>query len=179
LSLVHGDVLEAHADALIVPIDGTMVPRPGHTERLLGNIGRALVRRFAEADIIDELEAQLELPLALGRAAVIHIAGSGARFGSLVVVSTLHHADTLDAARKRALVSHSLTAALDVAARAQLGSLATAVLQGGWRLSAEVAFQAMLDGWAAAPRQAPDLAIHTLDAALVEHMKQLARSLGF
>jgi hypothetical protein len=64
-----GDVLSCDAGAVIVPIDGTFVPHDGGIERLLGNIGRQFVRRFPDAELLELIASQLDLPLPLGEAA--------------------------------------------------------------------------------------------------------------
>lgn len=48
INVIRGDVFAATADALVVQIDGTFVPRDAQYERLLGNIGRQFIKRFSK-----------------------------------------------------------------------------------------------------------------------------------
>jgi hypothetical protein len=141
LSVIAADLFTQRADALIVPIDGA-VHASESIDRILGNIGRQLVRRVADADVLEQIESQLDLPLPLGRATAIECEGTP--FRTLVLLSTLHHTDAHDEGSKRALVRRSFSAAIECAARASARSVLTGVLQGGWRMSATEAFAAML-----------------------------------
>lgn len=176
LRLEHGDLLEAKADAVVVPVDGTFVPQLGKFDRILGNIGRQLARRFPDADVIEELDSQLSLPLALGRAAPVDLAVGP--FRHLIVVSTLHHSDLLEMEAKRGLVRTSFSSCLDVAKSAGIESLASAVLQGGWRLSKEEAFSSMLAA-IADRRVGPTVVMRCIDPEVHGKLSALARSFGF
>ena len=85
-----------------IPIDGTYVPKDGQFERLHGNIGRHFIKRFPDAEFVDESEGQLDLPLALGHAAPVEL--SEGPFRIVVVVSTLFHINHLDDKYKRTAV---------------------------------------------------------------------------
>ena len=176
LNVMVGDVLQVAADALLVPVDGAMRLSGANLERILGNVGRQFNKRFPEAELIEQLEAQVDLPLGLGKAAAIEL--EGAPFKLVVVVSTLHHAQPLEHAAKVAVARTAFASALDQAARAGARSLATTVLQGGWRLTPQVAFGAMLQALLA--RDTGELAVTVccLDAALAEVLQGQARSLG-
>lgn len=176
LHLELGDLLEAKVSAIVVPIDGSMVPQPGKIDRILGNIGRQLCKRFPEADVLEELDSQLVLPLALGRAAVIEL--SDGPFRHLVVASTLHHADLLDVSAKRNLVRTAFSSCLEVAQSAGIERLATAVVQGGWRLPVEEAFMGMLSA-IADRRGGPSVEVRCVDPDTHARLKDLARSHGF
>lgn len=176
LELRDGDVLRVDADAIVVPIDGTMVPREGTYERLLGNVGRQLHRTFPDAELLDALEGQIDLPLPLGRAAAMEI--EGAPFRIVVVVSTLHHAQPLAEGAKAAVARTAFESALDCASRAGVKRLATTLLQGGWRLSPQAAFGAMLAALAQRDRTGIHLIVACLDPALARDLRGQARSLG-
>lgn len=172
--LRQGDVLAAEADGIVIPIDGTVVPRDGQFERVLGNVGRQLTRRFPDAELLEGLEAQVDLPLSLGCATAVELAASPFKYA--IVVSTLHHVDHLDLSAKRALVRTSLIAALEAARRMHVSVVASPILQGGWRLRPEDAFAAMLvalDNVADVP-----LAVYCLDPELHDRLRVLARSMG-
>lgn len=175
LSIEHEDLFAQGADALIVSIDGELPPSEP-IDRVLGNVGRQLVRRFAAHDVLEQIESQLDLPLALGRAQCI--ACEGVPFAWLVLVSTLHHTGAQDAREKRALVSRAFSAALESASRAGARTVRTTILQGGWRLSARDAFSAMLS--ALDERSAIDaVSVCCMDDALAQELRELARSLGW
>jgi hypothetical protein len=97
---------------LEIPIDGTFVPKDGQFERLHGNIGRQFIKQFPEAEFVDEIEGQLDLPLALGQAPVELSEGT---FRIVVVVSKLFHFSHLDDKYKRAVVREIFMHALRVA----------------------------------------------------------------
>src|SRR5690349_17643828 len=96
LDIVIGDVLNIERDALVVPIDGTMRPTDGNLERILGNVGRQFHRRYPNAEFLEALEAQLDLPLAIGIGKAASVELEEAPFKFVVLVSTLHHVQLLD-----------------------------------------------------------------------------------
>jgi len=98
---------------LEIPIDGTFVPKDGQFERLHGNIGRHFIKRFPDAEFVDESEGQLDLPLALGHAAPVELSEGPLRVA--VVVSTLFHVSLLDDKYKRAVIREIFMHALRVA----------------------------------------------------------------
>jgi hypothetical protein len=79
-------------------------------ERLLGNIGRQFIKRFPDAEFVDKIEGQLDLPLALGHAAAIEL--SEGPFRVTIVVSTLFHISHLDDKYKRSVARESFLQAL-------------------------------------------------------------------
>jgi hypothetical protein len=176
IRLVEGDVLGETANALLVPIDGTFAPRAEQMDRILGNIGRQFLRRFPEAALLDEIEAQVDFPLPLGAAAAVQL--SEPPFRLAIVVSSLHHADHLDAASKRGLVRTCLVQALAIAATEDVKVLASPVLQGGWRLPPEVAFTEMVRAVGVTPATGIEVRVCCSDATLAERLRGVARSLG-
>lgn len=175
LAVLSEDLLAQRADAIVVPIDGA-VHASESVDRVLGNVGRQLVRRFTEQDLLDQIESQLDLPLALGEAQAVECEGIPFRW--LVLVSTLHHTGALDDRGKRALVGRACSSAISVAVRAGARTVATGVLQGGWRLSALEAFSAMLT--VLDERASLDaLTVCCLDGALAEQLREQARSVGW
>lgn len=175
IEILKGNVLDAPDPALIVPIDGTINPGHGRYERLLGNIGRQFNQKFPETELVEELESQLKLPLPMGCAYPIEL-GTG-KFEQIVVVSTLHHIGEVSPQQKRAIVRASLTAALTVAKHEEVQSIATAVLQGGWRLDAQVALMEMIKAYAAYKKPIA-MRIMLSDSQLVESARSLSKGLG-
>ncbi|APR75334.1 Hypothetical protein A7982_00680 [Minicystis rosea] len=176
IAVVTGDVLAVEADALVVPIDGTMQLVGAGLERILGNVGRQFQRRWPEADLIEALEAQIDLPMALGKAAPVEM--ENAPFRVVVVVSTLHHAQPLDERAKVAVARTAFANTLDQAVRAGVKRLATTVLQGGWRLTPQAAFGAMLQAILQAQSGELDVTVACLDEALTASLEGQARSVG-
>jgi hypothetical protein len=137
LRLLHSDVLDAHADALLLTIDG-------QARGLRGNIAHAFQRRWPEA--YEDFESQLRFPIPLGSAVRVD-ADTDCPWRTILFVSTLHHLETLDTAGKLAVIHRALSAALQIAASTGLRTLATAPMKGGWRLSTPEAYRTMHDAW--------------------------------
>jgi len=97
----------------------------------------------------------------------------------VVVVSTLFHISYLDAKYKRSVIRESFLQALRVAQQAEVKVLATAILQGGWRFTSEIAFSEMLKGYASGGAQLPDVHVYCLESTLAERLRDVAHSLGF
>ncbi len=145
------DVLDVHADALLLTLDGA---RKG----LEGNIARAFARRWPDA--FEEIAEQIGYPLPLGRA-VLTRAETDCPFRAILFASTLHHLDVLSEAEKARLTGMALQEAIGLARRHGLCSLASAVMAGGWRLPFDSAFGVMLAtaGYLAHSEAALDLLI--------------------
>ena len=176
IRLVEGDVVSESADALLVPIDGTFIPRADRIDRVLGNIGRQFVRRFPEAALLEEIEAQVDFPMALGAVAPVEL--SEPPFRLAIVVSSLHHADQLDTTSKRATVRSCFARALAIAEREGVAVLASPVLQGGWRLSPEVAFAEMIHAHRLKPASKVEVRVCCIEPALASRLRGIASSLG-
>jgi hypothetical protein len=177
LTVFNADVLTRPADAIILPIDGTFLPAAEQYERLLGNVGRQFLHAFPGADLLEEIEAQVNLPLAIGKATPVDL-GSGS-FRLAILVSTLHHVDHLDQNAKRAVARESFSAALRVARQKGAASVATPILQGGWRLPVLVAFASMLQSEELGRHPELRVEIAVPDAQLAATCQEQARSLGF
>lgn len=132
--LIHGDVLDATTEGLILTIDGTQ-------KGLEGNLARAYARRWP--DSFEELGYEIPYPLPLGRAVAVRIEDDSP-FRVIVLASTLHHLDVLDERQKVAVTTSAYSEAIALARRFRLRSIASAVLSGGWRLPVKAALHAML-----------------------------------
>ena len=97
----------------------------------------------------------------------------------MVVVSTLFHISHLDDKYKRSVIRERFLQALRVAQQAEVKVLATAILQGGWRFTSEIAFSEMLKGYASGGAQLPDVHVYCLESTLAERLRDVAHSLGF
>ena len=141
LRLLHADVLDAQADALLLTIDG-------QARGLRGNVAHAFQRRWPEA--YEEIESQLRFPVPLGSAVRIDT-DNDSPWTTVLFVSTLHHLETLDDASRLDVIGRALASALDIAARTGLRALATTPMKGGWRLTTPEAYRTMYDAWLGSP----------------------------
>ena len=137
LKLLHTDVLDAQADALLLTIDG-------QARGLRGNIAHAFQRRWPEA--YEDFESQLRFPVALGSAVRVD-ADNDSPWRTILFVSTLHHLETLDDSSRLEVIRRALASALHLAARTAIRTLATTPMKGGWRLSATEAYRTMHMTW--------------------------------
>ena len=140
LEIVTGDVLDLAADALLLTIDGVK-------RGMEGNIARQFERRWP--DDWEDLQRAVRYPVALGRTVAMPWDGD-CPWRLVLFASTLHHVDVLDDQQKRRVIRSSLSEALQLCDRHRASSLATAVLQGGWRLSPEEALLEMRTAYQAA-----------------------------
>jgi len=114
LKLLHNNVFDVVADALLLTIDG-------QARGLRGNVAHAFQRRWPDA--YEDFESRLRFPLPLGAAVRID-ADTDCPWRTLLFVSTLHHLETLDDGARHEVIRRGLRSALDVAARAGLQSRA-------------------------------------------------------
>lgn len=133
LEVIHGDVLNSSAEALLLTIDGTK-------QGMEGNIARQFAKLFPEDWTY--LLRDIKYPVPIGRTVAVLWDGD-CQWKYLLFASTLHHVDTLDDGQKLGVIRSALAEALQLCVRLQIRSLATAVMQGGWRLSAEDALLEM------------------------------------
>lgn len=158
--LVLGDVLAAEADALILTIDGAM-------RGMEGNIARAFARRWPED--WEAVEESVAYPLRVGDAVAVKLDDTDCPFRLILVAATLHHLETLDDGEKCAVVRQAFRRCLELAVRCRAVRVATAVMTGGWRLTPEAAFAAMVAAWRGfASRERLRLTVCTLDVALYQ-----------
>jgi len=187
LTIEFGNVLETRADVLIIPVDGTFVPRPRQYDRLLGNIGAQFLRRFPDPEVLEdpeaqhwlleEIESQVDLPLQLGQAALVELPEE-APFRYAALVSILDHRGKLEPSGKRNVLAAAFTAALDQCEKASLETIATAVLHGGWRLPREEAATVMFGQLANRKTPAVRLIIRTLEQDWLDEYRKLAAARG-
>lgn len=160
MQVVHGDVLAADADALILTIDGAK-------RGMEGNIARAFVRRWPVAWA--QVEESVSYPLRLGGATAVRLDDRACPFRWILVASTLHHLETLEDDWKLAVVRQALHRCLELAVHHRVRQVATAVMCGGWRLTPDAAFMAMTATWRGfASRNRLRLTVCTTDAAFYE-----------
>jgi len=183
LRVLDLDVLDCAAEVIFLPIDGGTVPAAAGAaliDRSLGRIARAFARRYPDAELVEEIEAQVTFPLPLGRAAAVELPAGG-RFRTALLLSTLaHQPERTGEQALLAAMSGAFGEALHICASLAATSAATPVLTGGWRLPAATVITAMLQAVAAARGGAFTLSICVLDdPAASAQARDLARSLGF
>ncbi len=137
LKLLHTNVLDAQADALLLTIDGQACG-------LRGNVAHSFQRRWPEA--YEDFEAQLRFPVPLGSAVRID-ADTDSPWRTILFVSTLHHLEALDDRARHSVIRNGLLSALEIAARKGLRTLATTPMKGGWRLKSPAAYRTMHETW--------------------------------
>lgn len=128
-----GDVLESHTDALLLTIDGAK-------RGMEGNIARQFARRFPED--WEFMQQDVKYPVPIGRTVVVPWDGD-CPWRFILFASTLHHVGVLDDLQKLRVIHLALAETLQHCVRLRINSIATAVLQGGWRLSAQAALLEM------------------------------------
>ncbi len=131
--VITGDVLDINANALLLTIDGAKAG-------MEGNIARQFARRWP--DDWQVIQRDVRYPIPIGRTVAVPWEGD-CPWRLILFASTLHHVDVLDDQQKRSVIRSALTEALRHCARLQVGSLAMAVMRGGWRMSDVEALQQM------------------------------------
>ncbi len=137
--MVNANILDVPADALLLTIDGAKAG-------LEGNIARQFARRWPE-DWTDMVRS-LRFPIPLGRTVALPWEGD-APWKLFLFASTLHHVDVLEVSEKESIVTRAFLEGIKLCSKHGAKSLSTPVLQGGWRLSQQQAFDAM---WGSAAR---------------------------
>ena len=170
IEIVHGDVLAARADAVILAIDGAK-------RGMEGNVARAYARRWPDAWM--EIEDEIKYPVPLGRAVAIHPENESG-FPLVLIASTLHHLDTLTDAQKAGIVRSALLDSVQLALRHRVSRVVVAAMTGGWRLELLQALEAMMDGLRpiAAFHHSLVLAIHLLSQEHARQATKIAKSRG-
>lgn len=135
IQLMNENVLTTEADAILLPIDG-------QARELGGTVARSFSREWPEA--YELFESRLRFPVALGRAIYVR-EDVECRWKTVIFLATLHHLQLLSDAEKSAVMASAFSWALSLGVSAGLGSISTAILRGGWRLSLRTALARMVD----------------------------------
>jgi hypothetical protein len=182
LSIVDGDLLDARADAILLPIDGALPVDAGPklVERALGRIARAFARRYPGCELADEIDAQVSFPIALGAAAAVELPEESPFRYALVLSVLPHRADQTGDDLVRAAAARALAQALEQCDQLGLATVAAPLLKAGWRVTTEAAMTLMLTTLASfRPRHPIAVEIRILDEpGAVAAMRDLARSVG-
>lgn len=139
IKVIKGNLLEANSESIILTIDGS-------AEGMEGNIARLFDKKWSEA--WEDIEDNMVYPIGLGSTILIELDKEiVCNFKYALVASTLHHKETLQKEEMCRVVSKAFSNAINLASRAKIPSLATAVMTGGWRLPTSEAFKCMLDSY--------------------------------
>lgn len=134
--IIHGNLLDSRDDAIILTVDGA-------AKGMEGNLARAFERKYA--DTWEEIQQDITYPVPLGQVVPLNTYEDPECPHRLVLIaSTLHHLDVLRDAEKIRVIEAALLRALSLTAQKRYGSVATAVMTGGWRLPLCAAFESML-----------------------------------
>jgi hypothetical protein len=182
VSIIDGDLLESSTQAIMLPMDGVLPSDAGTTliQRSLGRLARAFVRRYPECELVDEIDAQVTFPLALGRVGHVELP-DGSPFRVALLLSMLpHQADQTSDEAVRAAAAGAFAQALSVCDTLAAESVAVPLLKAGWRVPTGAAMTLMLQALATANvRHSLIVEIRILDEpGAAPQMRELARSFG-
>jgi hypothetical protein len=171
LGILHGDVLDADSDAILMTIDGS-------AKGMEGNICLQFRKRWPE--VWDEIMEDIRYPIALGKV-YDYEPVSLSNFRFILLASTLHHRDIMMEGQKKNVIKTALEDAINRALSYKITRIATGIMRGGWRLPDTVAFMAMLDACETADRAGKNLNIdiYITDSKLYEIISSQARSMGW
>lgn len=190
IRLHHGDVLDAHSEALLFTVspDGIAAIRSGKgIDRILGNVARQFRRRWPEAwEEVERalLEAQAEGELKLlspGGTHFVTLDEPDCPFEGLELISTLSHDSAAD---QRALAVRGLRRGLEELLAEGIMDIATTLPAGGWRLGQDTAFRVLGQGLRGALTTLPkeerinvELRLWVMDVETKERLELLLHSL--
>jgi hypothetical protein len=182
LTIVEGDLLDSSAQAIMLPVDGSLPtnPEPRLIQRSLGRIARAFARRHPECELVEEIDAQVSFPLAAGQVAQLELPdGSPFRFALLLSILA-HEANQTNDDNLRTATAGAFAQAISLCDTLAVESVAAPLLKGGWRITSGAAINLMLKALASATvRHSLTVEIRILDEpGVAVQMRELARSFG-
>ncbi len=140
IELIHNNVFAGKEQAILLTVDGL-------ASGMEGNIARAFERKYPEC--WEELNLDIQYPIPLGQSRLYEIDDGLAEdencpYRYAVIASTLHHLENLNNQERQQIISRALKSALSLTAQKGIGTLATTILTGGWRLPETDALITML-----------------------------------
>ncbi len=171
INIFQGNVLDAKADAIILNIDGS-------AKGMEGNLCRQLEARWS--DVWSEVQSEISYPIPLGKV-FYYEPLVDSPFGLIMLASTLHHKDALSLSVKKGIISSVTEKSLNTAAEYGIKIVASTIMSGGWRLTQEAAFLAMIDGYEKVRQNGIriDLDVYILDPDQYGRIRMLAQSIGW
>lgn len=172
LEVKQADVLTVVGDALILSFDGAA---PG----MEGAIARQFDHRFPDAELLEEIKAQVRYPVPLGSAALVELYEGSSPYKAVILASTLHHLEVLDQSGRAINVINAFGQSLELCQQAGFSNIVTPVLSGGWRLSTHAAFSAMLQVLSGYRGESKLRCVTVCSIEPIEHLCELCRTVGF
>lgn len=171
LIVKKGDLFDSDADALILTIDGAA---PG----MEGNTARQFAKRWPED--WEDIATDVRYPIPLGGMSD-HDPCYDCPFETVFLASTLEHRRQLSAQQKKSVVATAMEEIFKRAADLELRTIAVGIMTGGWRLSADQALLAMVEGMERAGDAAwgRELHVHAKRPGDHEYLTAMAEQLGF
>ena len=171
LNILHGNVLDADSDVIILTVDGA-------AKRMEGNISRQFALRWP--DVWKEIQNEMTKPIPLGKVMEFEADGE-CPFRLVLLTSTLHHREVLSDAAKQGIIREATEKSLVIASRYNIGKVATAIMTGGWRMSMQKAFLSMVAGYESARQKNinTDLDVYMIQASDYKNIRALACNIGW
>lgn len=171
LILRHTSIFQQCNGLLILPVDGIGV---GHE----GALGRKYIDLFPED--WQHISQKVQYPIPLGNSKFVPYP-QGRGYDYLLLVSLLNHTEQVSRSDFKGFVINAVRQAMNLADGFEIQRVASVVLRGGWRISLDEAFMAMLDAYDHTFSFAKRIQfeIHETDPAKFERIDGLARSLGW
>jgi hypothetical protein len=170
--ILHKTSVFTHCKGLlIVPVDGIGA---GHE----GAIGRQYIGLFPQD--WKHISNKVQYPIPLGSNRFVECP-QGEGYDYLLLASLLNHTGQVSKSDYKGFVFNAVRQAMNLASGFEIQRVASAVLRGGWRLSHDEAFLAMLDAYEHTFSFAKNISfeIHETDQTRFRRIQSLARSLGW
>lgn len=171
LKLFNTDILNQPSGLIILPIDGIAA---GHE----GALGRNFIKLYPENWQI--ISQKMKYPLPLGKTECIDCTQAEG-FQYVMMASMLNHTESLSRTDYKSIAYTITRYAVSFAVNNNIRRVATVLLSGGWRLSIDEAFLAMIDGYEKvnSSHKFVDFEIFELDNDKFTRIKRLAETMGF
>lgn len=171
INILHGNVLDAETDAIILTVDGA-------AKGMEGNLSRQFALCWSEA--WREIQDEIRYPIPLGKVLDFEPV-AGCSFQYVLLASTLHHLGAVGNAARQGIIRSAIEKSLKIAHEYKIKTIATPVMAGGWRLTLQDAFLSMIDGYEFARQNGVDvdLDVYVIKSDEYESIQALARTIGW
>jgi hypothetical protein len=168
LIIKQGNILNAHAEGLIITLDG-------NARGLEGNLARQFKARFPEQ--WGDIENELNFPIPLGRSDYAE-APQPFSFKFIFAVSILDHLNLIGWDKMPSIIRNALYEVCAKAQKLKINTIASLPLTGGFRLSASKALQVMVEVLDEFPGYHAQIEIYVIEMKDYEYLSNIARSFG-